>query len=285
MNIGIIGLGLMGGSFALDIRATFKKFVLYGFDKSNEHLKTSFDLNLIDYKLDDDNISKLDLLLISVPVDETIKILPEILNNVGENTLVIDVGSTKFQICKSVSSHKNRKQFLAMHPIAGTENSGPNSSVIGLYHGITNILCEVDKTDPLLLDKAMKILNNFKMKIIYMDPSSHDEHISYVSHLSHITSFILAKTVIQKEKNEKNIFDLAGSGFESTVRLAKSSPFMWTPIFLQNKSNLVEALELYINNLNDLKAKIKNDDKESIINDLNKINRIKKILGGINNKK
>ncbi len=285
MNIGIIGLGLMGGSFALDIRATFKEFVLYGFDKSNEHLKTSFDLNLIDYKLDDDNISKLDLLLISVPVDETIKILPEILNNVGENTLVIDVGSTKFQICKSVSSHKNRKQFLAMHPIAGTENSGPNSSVIGLYYGITNILCEVDKTDPLLLDKAMKILNNFKMKIIYMDPSSHDEHISYVSHLSHITSFILAKTVIQKEKNEKNIFDLAGSGFESTVRLAKSSPFMWTPIFLQNKSNLVEALELYINNLNDLKAKIQNDDKESIINDLNKINRIKKILGGINNKK
>ena len=285
MNIGIIGLGLMGGSFALDIRATFKEFVLYGFDKSNEHLKTSFDLNLIDYKLDDDNISKLDLLLISVPVDETIKILPEILNNVGENTLVIDVGSTKFQICKSVSSHKNRKQFLAMHPIAGTENSGPNSSVIGLYHGITNILCEVDKTDPSLLDKAMKILNNFKMKIIYMDPSSHDEHISYVSHLSHITSFILAKTVIQKEKNEKNIFDLAGSGFESTVRLAKSSPFMWTPIFLQNKSNLVEALELYINNLNDLKAKIQNDDKESIINDLNKINRIKKILGGINNKK
>ena len=282
MNIGIIGLGLMGGSFALDIRATFKEFVLYGFDKSNEHLKTSFDLNLIDYKLDDDNISKLDLLLISVPVDETIKILPEILNNVGENTLVIDVGSTKFQICKSVSSHKNRKQFLAMHPIAGTENSGPNSSVIGLYHGITNILCEVDKTDPLLLDKAMKILNNFKMKIIYMDPSSHDEHISYVSHLSHITSFILAKTVIQKEKNEKNIFDLAGSGFESTVRLAKSSPFMWTPIFLQNKSNLVEALELYINNLNDLKAKIQNEDKESIINDLNKINRIKKILGGIN---
>ena len=284
MNIGIIGLGLMGGSFALDIRANFKEFVLYGFDKSNEHLKTSFDLNLIDYKLDDDNISKLDLLLISVPVDETIKILPEILNNVGENTLVVDVGSTKFQICKSVSSHKNRKQFLAMHPIAGTENSGPNSSVIGLYHGITNILCEVDKTDPLLLDKAMKILNNFKMKIIYMDPSSHDEHISYVSHLSHITSFILAKTVIQKEKNEKNIFDLAGSGFESTVRLAKSSPFMWTPIFLQNKSNLVEALEGYINNLNDLKVKIENDDKESIINDLNNINRVKKILGGINNK-
>jgi len=121
------------------------------------------------------------------------------------------------------------------------------------------------------------------MKIIYMDPRSHDEHISYVSHLSHVTSFILAKTVIEKEKIEKNIFDLAGSGFESTVRLAKSSPYMWTPIFLQNKSNLVEALEEYINNLNDLKVKIQNNDKESIINDLNNINRVKKILGGIKN--
>lgn len=284
MNIGIIGLGLMGGSFALDVKESFKDFVIYGFDKSDEHLKLSFDLKLIDFKLDDDNISNIDLLLISVPVDETINILPNILDKVGENTIVVDVGSTKLKICEGVSNHRNRKQFLAMHPIAGTENSGPNASVSGLYHGITNILCEVDKTDSNLLKKVMKILNNFEMKIIYMDPSSHDEHISYVSHLSHATSFILAKTVIEKEKNEKNIFDLAGSGFESTVRLAKSSPSMWTPIFLQNKSNLVEALEGYINNLNDLKIKIQNDDKESIIDDLNNINRVKKILGGINNK-
>ena len=284
MNIGIIGLGLMGGSFALDVKERFKDFVIYGFDKSDEHLKLSFDLKLIDFKLDDDNISNIDLLLISVPVDETINILPNILDKVGENTIVVDVGSTKLKICEGVSNHRNRKQFLAMHPIAGTENSGPNASVSGLYHGITNILCEVDKTDSNLLKKVMKILNNFEMKIIYMDPSSHDEHISYVSHLSHATSFILAKTVIEKEKNEKNIFDLAGSGFESTVRLAKSSPSMWTPIFLQNKSNLVEALEGYINNLNDLKVKIQNDDKESIIDDLNNINRVKKILGGINNK-
>lgn len=284
MNIGIIGLGLMGGSFALDVKERFKDFVIYGFDKSDEHLKLSFDLKLIDFKLDDDNISNIDLLLISVPVDETINILPNILDKVGENTIVVDVGSTKLKICEGVSNHRNRKQFLAMHPIAGTENSGPNASVSGLYHGITNILCEVDKTDSNLLKKVMKILNNFEMKIIYMDPSSHDEHISYVSHLSHVTSFILAKTVIEKEKNEKNIFDLAGSGFESTVRLAKSSPSMWTPIFLQNKSNLVEALEGYINNLNDLKIKIQNDDKESIIDDLNNINRVKKILGGINNK-
>ena len=171
-----------------------------------------------------------------------------------------------------------------MHPISGTENSGPLSSKKGLYYGITNILCEVEKTDQYFLDKAMKIFNDFKMKIIYMDPSSHDEHISYVSHLSHITSFILAKTVIEKEKNEKNIFDLAGSGFESTVRLAKSSPQMWTPIFLQNKINTIEALDNYIKNLNELKFKIESNQKDSIIKDLNSINRIKKILGGINNK-
>ena len=195
-----------------------------------------------------------------------------------------DVGSTKNSICECVSMHSNRNQFLATHPISGTENSGPLSSKKGLYYGITNILCEVEKTDQYFLDKAMKIFNDFKMKIIYMDPSSHDEHISYVSHLSHITSFILAKTVIEKEKNEKNIFDLAGSGFESTVRLAKSSPQMWTPIFLQNKINIIEALDNYIKNLNELKFKIESNQKDSIIKDLNSINRIKKILGGINNK-
>ena len=284
MNIGIIGLGLMGGSFAKDVKKIDKHSIIYGSDKSDEHLKLSFELNLIDFKLDDSNLSKIDLLLISIPVDETIRILPEILDKVGDKTLVVDVGSTKSKICRSITSHKNRKQFLAMHPISGTENSGPTASVSGLYFGITNILCEADKTDTKLLNNLLELLSNFNMKIIYMDPMSHDEHISYVSHLSHVTSFILAKTVIEKEKIKKNIFDLAGSGFESTVRLAKSSPFMWTPIFLQNKSNLVEALEEYINNLNDLKVKIQNDDKESIINDLNNINRVKKILGGIKNK-
>ena len=283
MNIGIIGLGLMGGSFAKDIKKIDKQSIIYGADKSDEHIQLSFELNLIDFQLDDNNLSKMDFLLISIPVDETIKILPDILNKVGKNTLVLDLGSTKSKICRSINSHKNRKQFLAMHPIAGTENSGPKASVSGLYFGITNILCEADKTDSKLLNNLLVLLSNFNMKIIYMDPRSHDEHISYVSHLSHVTSFILAKTVIEKEKIEKNIFDLAGSGFESTVRLAKSSPYMWTPIFLQNKSNLVEALEEYINNLNDLKVKIQNNDKESIINDLNNINRVKKILGGIKN--
>ena len=139
----------------------------------------------------------------------------------------------------------NRKNFLAMHPISGTENSGPYSAKKNLYFNITNIICEPELTSPDLLDFANSLFKKFNMKIINMDPASHDQHISYVSHLSHITSFTLAKTVIQKERNEKNIFDLAGSGFESTVRLAKSSSEMWTPIFLQNKENILEALKDY----------------------------------------
>ena len=283
MKVGIIGLGLMGGSFSRDIKNIYKKSKIFGLDSSKGNFQMSIELKLIDGKLDDNNISKMDIVLISVPVDETVKILPNVLNKIGNQTLVIDVGSTKNEICKSVLNHKNRKQFLAMHPIAGTENSGPNASVSGLYFEITNIICEVEKTEKYFFDKAMKVFCDLRMKIIYMDSKSHDEHISYVSHLSHVTSFMLAKTVIEKEKNEKNIFDMAGSGFESTVRLAKSSPKMWTPIFLQNKTNLVEALENYIKNLNDLKSKIENDNKNSILIDLNKINRIKKILGVIKN--
>ena len=269
MKVGIIGLGLMGGSFSMDIKNIYKKSKIFGLDSSKSNYQMSMKLKLIEGKLDDNNISDMDVVLISVPVDETVKILPDVLNKIGNKTLVIDVGSTKNQICKSVSDHKNRKQFLATHPIAGTENSGPNASVSGLYFDVTNILCEVEKTEKYFLEKAMKIFSDFRMKIIYMDSKSHDEHISYVSHLSHVTSFMLAKTVIEKEKNEKNIFDMAGSGFE--------------PIFLQNKTNLVKALENYIKNLNDLKSKIENDNKNSILIDLNNINRIKKILGGIKN--
>ena len=154
MNIGIIGLGLMGGSFALDVKERFKDFVIYGFDKSDEHLKLSFDLKLIDFKLDDDNISNIDLLLISVPVDETINILPNILDKVGENTLVVDLGSTKKPICDLVNSNQNRRKFLAAHPIAGTEFSGPMSADSSLFDNKTIILCETEKTENRLLNIA-----------------------------------------------------------------------------------------------------------------------------------
>ena len=285
MKIGIIGLGLMGGSFSIEMRRLFPNSLILGNDISQINIKSAKRLELIDDVFEVNNLSGFDIVLISVPVDISLKIVNRVLDHVAEHTLVLDVGSTKLPICNEVQNHPNRQNFLAMHPISGTENSGPDASVKGLYTGITNIVCEKEKTGLKQYEFASSIFQKLEMKIIYMNPKVHDQNISYVSHLSHITSFILAKTVIEKEIDEKNIFDLAGSGFESTVRLAKSSPEMWSPIFIQNKNYIVEALSEYIDNLEVLKQMILKNENEVIINDLNNINRIKEILSGINNKR
>ena len=285
MKIGIIGLGLMGGSFSIEMRRLFPNSLILGNDISQINIKSAKRLELIDDIFEINNLSGFDIVLISVPVDISLKIVNRVLDHVAEHTLVLDVGSTKLPICNEVQNHPNRQNFLAMHPISGTENSGPDASVKGLYTGITNIVCEKEKTGLKQYEFASSIFQKLEMKIIYMNPKVHDQNISYVSHLSHITSFILAKTVIEKEIDEKNIFDLAGSGFESTVRLAKSSPEMWSPIFIQNKNYIVEALSEYIDNLEVLKQMILKNENEVIINDLNNINRIKEILSGINNKR
>ena len=285
MKIGIIGLGLMGGSFSIEMRRLFPNSLILGNDTSQINIKSAKRLELIDDVFEINNLSGFDIVLISVPVDISLKIVNRVLDNVAEHTLVLDVGSTKLPICNEVQNHFKRKNFLAMHPISGTENSGPEASVKGLYTGITNIVCEKEKTGLKQFMLALSIFQKLEMKIIYMNPKVHDQHISYVSHLSHITSFILAKTVIEKEIDEKNIFNLAGSGFESTVRLAKSSPEMWSPIFTQNKDYIIEALSEYIDNLEVLKEMILKNENELIINDLNNINRIKEILSGINNKR
>ncbi len=282
-KIYVIGVGLIGGSFAIDIRKLFPKSTIIGIDKSEIHLQKALELKLIDETSELSKINNPDIIVISVPIKSIINILPIVLKSVNNNSLVIDFGSTKKSICQIVKDHPNRQNFLATHPIAGTEFSGPAAAHEGLFEGKNIIICDKDKTDKSILERGLKIFNLMKMKIGYMDSDSHDKHIAYVSHLSHISSFMLGKTVMDEEKNEKNIFDMAGSGFESTVRLAKSSPNMWAPIFLQNKTNLVKALENYIKNLNDLKSKIENDNKNSILIDLNNINRIKKILGGIKN--
>lgn len=180
-----------------------------------------------------------------------------------------------------MENHPKRRNFLASHPIAGTEFSGPSAAIEGLYQGKTNIICEVEKTAFKLQERALELLQQMGMRIRYMNPEAHDKHIAYVSHLSHISSFMLGKTVIEKEKNERDIFDMAGSGFESTVRLAKSSPAMWTPIFEQNKDNVIETLEEYIQNLEDFKQLLLEDDYKGIYNEMNDTNKIKEILKGI----
>jgi prephenate dehydrogenase len=193
----------------------------------------------------------------------------------------MDVGSTKGDICKSVENHPKRRNFLAAHPIAGTEFSGPKAAIRNLYRNKANIICEVEKTAFKLQEKALKLFSEMGMRIRYMNPEAHDKHIAYVSHLSHISSFMLGKTVIEKEKNERDIFDMAGSGFASTVRLAKSSPEMWKPIFKQNKDNIVEILDDYIQNLTKFKELMEADDFEEIYNEMKNTNHIKDILNGI----
>ncbi len=280
-NIYMIGIGLIGGSFAIDIKKNNPEVVIHGISRKDETLNKALELKLIDKKATLDDIENADLVIVSIPVDATVKLLPTILDKISENGLVVDAGSTKEAICKVVENHPKRRNFLACHPIAGTENSGPTAAIPSLYVGKTNIICEVEKTTFKLQEKALKLFTDIGMRIRYMDPVSHDKHIAYVSHLSHISSFMLGKTVIEKEKNEKDIFDMAGSGFASTVRLAKSSPAMWTPIFKQNKENVIESLEEYINNLQQFKEAMKQNDFDAIFNEMESTNHIKQILNGI----
>ena len=278
MKIGIIGVGLMGGSFALDIKVPFPSSVIYGIDDSFENLQKAKEIGLIDFVISFNDLHKMDLILVAVPVNHSLSLIPKVLDLVNSNALVFDVGSTKEAICTLLNNHPKRGNYLAAHPMAGTEFSGPEAAQKGLYVGKTNIICEFEKTNKKLRKIALEIFDSLNMKTIYMDPKSHDVHVAYVSHLSHISSFMLGKTVIEKEENENNIFDLAGSGFESTVRLAKSRPETWTPIFLQNKGNLVLAIEEYISNLSLIKELILKENEVELSEILNNTNRIKEIL-------
>ena len=281
-NIYMIGVGLIGGSFAIDIKKNNPKAIIHGISRKEETLNKALELKLIDKKATLDDLENADLVIVSIPVDATVKLLPTILDKISETGLVVDAGSTKEAICKVVEHHPKRRNFLACHPIAGTEKSGPTAAISGLYAGKTNIICEVEKTTFKLQEKALQLFKDIGMRIRYMDPVSHDKHIAYVSHLSHISAFMLGKTVINKAKNERDIFDMAGSGFESTVRLAKSSPAMWTPIFKQNKDNVIETLEAYINNLQHFKELMQDDKFSEIFNEMENTNHIKQILNGIN---
>jgi len=281
-KIYVIGVGLIGGSFAIDMRKLFPKSTIIGIDKSEIHLQKALELKLIDQTSKLSKINNPDIIAISVPVKSILNILPIVLKSVNNNSLVIDFGSTKKSICQIIKDHPNRQNFLATHPIAGTEFSGPAAAHEGLFEGKNIIICDKDKTDKSILELGLKIFNLMKMKIGYMDSDSHDKHIAYVSHLSHISSFMLGKTVMDEEKNEKNIFDMAGSGFESTVRLAKSSPEMWTDIFEDNKKNIIKSLDDYIENLAHINSLIKKDKFDEVESQLKSTNYIKTILKGIN---
>ena len=281
MKVGIIGLGLIGSSLALKISEAYNDITIYGEDISESNLKYTIENKIIGNKLEEKDYSKLDILFVAIPVDQVLKVLSPILDKVGENTLVVDLGSTKKPICDLVNSNQNRRKFLAAHPIAGTEFSGPIAADSSLFDNKTIILCETEKTENRLLNIAKDLFLSIGMSIKEMTADEHDKHIAYVSHLSHITSFMLGKTVMDKEKDEETIYDMAGSGFESTVRLGKSSPSMWTPIFNQNKKNIIDALDEYLKNIKNFKHLIETDNLSEMFNEMEQINGIKNILKGI----
>ncbi|MCH1595503.1 MAG: prephenate dehydrogenase [Flavobacteriaceae bacterium] len=277
-SVAIIGVGLIGGSWALALKKHFSDITILGVDNNQSHLEEALRLGLIDKAVDLDAAAQSDLVFVSIPVGAASGVLVSLLDKVGEHTLIMDAGSTKSALCQSISDHPNRSHFLAAHPIAGTEFSGPSAAKADLFDGKLMILCEIEKTAIRLQENILTAFQKIGMRLRYMDPESHDKHVAYVSHLSHVSSFMLGKTVMDKEADDRNIFDLAGSGFASTVRLAKSSPEMWGPIFLQNKEHLSHTLEAYISNLQKFKTLIDNEDLEALTSEMKRINTIEKIL-------
>ncbi len=276
-KIHIIGLGLLGGSFGLAAKNKFPEIIITGTDSNEKNLQDASNLGIIDEAKDIADADT-DIVILATPADTLGDLLLKTLDQIGENTLVFDVGSTKAKLCALVADHPKRKHYLAAHPIAGTEYSGPKAALMGLLDRKVMIICDLEKTDLQLKEKAYELFDALNLKLRFMDPEEHDRHLAFVSHLSHISSFMLGKTVLQKMEDEKNIFDMAGSGFASTVRLAKSSPAMWAPILTENKDNILSALDGYISNLTAFRDKIAASDGKGLSDDMTEINKIGDIL-------
>mgnify|MGYP002777887809 FL=1 len=249
MTVSIVGIGLIGGSMALSLKESGFADLVVGVDKKMEHVVKALELHLVDkVLLLDDAIAQSDLIVLATPVDTLTTLLPYVLDRV-DRQVVIDVGSTKRPIVEAVRQHPKRGRFVATHPMAGTEYSGPEAAVRGLFEGKFTVLCDAGDSDPDAVDLVRRMYEAMKMQFTEFDAVSHDVHTAYISHISHICSFALALTTLEKEKEADRIFELASTGFASTVRLAKSSPETWIPIFRQNQDNLLDVLDEYINTL------------------------------------
>ena len=273
----VIGLGLIGGSLALELRSRKISSKLIGVDINIVHQEKALSLKIVDEIGNIEETCKIsDLIIVAIPIDKAENVLIKILDIIPDKTVVIDVGSTKNNICLIADKHPKRSQFVAVHPIAGTEFSGPEAAHLGLFDDKVNIVCDPEKSNPDMLDKIIQLFDQLGMNTIYMDAEDHDKHIAYVSHISHISSFALGLTVLEIEKNRENIYQMAGGGFESTVRLAKSSAEMWSPIFVNNADNILVALQSYIDNLNKFKRVIeerKDKEMNTLIRQANKISK------------
>ena len=276
-KIAIVGVGLIGGSLALQLHEKKISSRLIGVDTRYDHLQKALELELVDEILPlDKAIAASDVIILSMPVDSMVKLLPELLDKI-ENQIIVDLGSTKMQQVDAVKNHPKRGRYVATHPMWGTEYSGPQAAVHGAFENKAVIICNAEESDEDAVAWTKYMYTKIGMHLLEMDAKAHDLHAAYVSHISHITSFALANTVLQKEKEDQAIFELASAGFESTVRLAKSNPAMWVPIFIQNKENVVDVLKEHIAQLTRFKESIEKGDAEylrRLIEDANKIRRI-----------
>jgi prephenate dehydrogenase len=279
MKLTVVGLGLIGGSMAMDLRKAGLTQEITGVDANPENAAEALRLGIIDRIESLENaVSKADMVIIAIPVDKVLQTLTKVLDLISSQTTVIDVGSTKKLIAEAVENHPKRRNYVAAHPMSGTENSGPTAALEGLFEGKINIICDQEKTGPLHLAFAEKVFQILGMKLAYMTADEQDHSTAFISHLPHAAAFALANAVLDKEDREI-IFDLASGGFNSTVRLAKSSPEMWGPIFQQNKQYVVESLDVYIKHLKAFRKSIENDPEE-MMSLMKSANRIRGILAG-----
>jgi prephenate dehydrogenase len=279
MKATVIGLGLIGGSFALSLKEKGLCDVVTGIEHSPSNAQKALELGLVERIVTiDEAIAESDLIVLATPVDTIPIMATKILNRISEKQIVMDMGSTKQELCEVTMLHPRRGRLVATHPMWGTENSGPEAAEHNAFKGRTVVICEKEHSDEDALQVVEHIYQSLGMPIRYMSAEEQDTHCAYVSHISHITSFALALTVLEKEREEEHIFDLAAGGFESTVRLAKSLPQTWAPIFLGNKYNVLDVLREHIHQLQILRRMIERDDREGLIEAMKRANKIREIL-------
>lgn len=278
MKITIIGLGLIGGSLAIGLRESDFATKLIGVEANAENAARALELGLVDKIVPfTEGVQLADIVVVATPVNALVSLLPKVLDLV-DNQIVMEVGSTKKRIVDAVRSHPNRAHFIATHPMAGTEFSGPDAAIQGLFTNKACVLCDIEDSSDAAIDTAKALFYALKMRIVYLDSDSHDVHTAYVSHISHLSSFALALTVLEKERDENQIFELASGGFESTVRLAKSNPETWIPIFEHNRDNVLDVLDEHISVLSQFRSLLIKRNFEDFHAMIEKANNIKRIL-------
>lgn len=278
MTVTIVGIGLIGGSLALALKEKGIAQKIIGVEANYEHQQKALELGLVDEIQDmDDAIKNSDLIVLATPVNAVAELLPYVLDKI-ERQIVMDVGSTKDGIMEVVKGHSKRGRFVATHPMWGTEHSGPEAAEKGAFTEKATVICDKDETDKDAVETVENIYQQLGMHLVYMNGQEHDVHVAYVSHISHITSFALANTVLEKEREEDAIFELASAGFESTVRLAKSNPHTWASIFMQNRENVLDVLNEHISQLRKFKACLEKENYEYLEELMVNANKIKKVL-------